>query len=283
MRNIVKKKNIFIIYRMVYKKRYSKKRYYKRFKKGTYQRKYYKRRYKKSYRKTLKRPEVHILKENVFFGENMNGALVNLTTITNQNGTTGYNQSDEVQYKIRDKNIEGKKIRLKYLYIKGYVNISTTAATDDDNICGKVYVFRRKQNLSNNDLGWNGLLDTPYNLNDTSNFSNQKVLHDILYVYDWKNDVKQQVKRKVKNIYRKYDDGNNVLPFKIRIPLYDCVLTCDNNYNTQYNKFNAQSFPSTNGIWLSFITTKTLSGNADNYAFTDNFMKCKYKLYYTDY
>lgn len=266
---------------MVYKKRFYKRRYYKRFKKGTYQRKYYKRRYKKSYRKALKRPEVHILKDNITYastGDNHNGTLINLTKISNVDAN-GYAQSDEVEYKIGDKKIEGRKIRLKYLYIKGYFQVSSNL---EDDINGKIYVFRRKQNLSNNELGWNGLLDTPYNLNDTTNFSNAQVIKNLLYVYDWKNDVKTQVKRKVKSLYRKYDDANNVIPFKIRIPLYDCVLTCDNNYSISTGKFSAQSVPSTNGIWLGFITTATLSGGPDD-QYPGTYLQMKYKLYYTDY
>ena len=79
--------------------------------------------------------------------------------------------------------------------------------------------------------------------------------------------------KKVKNLYRKYDNINNVIPFKMRIPLYDCVLTCDTTFNSTTG-YTAQNNPSTNGLYFTFLSDKFDSNTSINY---------KWKLYYTDY
>lgn len=156
---------------MVYKKKYSKKRYYKRFKKGSYQRKYYKRRYKKLYRKALKRPEIHIVEKDLGYNFNNGtygvGQIVKLTEITNSNATAA--DMDDVKFNINGKPIEGRKIRLKYLYIKGYIKVGAQTAADADDFNCKLMVFRWKRNTTNQVLYWGDLMNNAgFDLNDPS-------------------------------------------------------------------------------------------------------------------
>lgn len=256
--------------RKVYKKRSYKKRVYKG---RRYKRRYYKRKF---YRKsTIKRPEINILsvQTNNFTVSTANGQLYPLTQISGD----AVNDSDKTIFKIGgsgEKTIQGKKIRLKYLYIKGYMYSNDSS---DDNINAKIYVFRQKQNIGNQDLKWSDMLDMPFGLDTPTSWTTDNI-NDILYRYDWKNDIKGKLKHYVRNLYKSYDNTNNIIPFKIRIPLYDCVLTCDNYYDvneSSANKWKASINPSTNGLWFSFITNKGISEN--------HYLKMKYKLYYTDY
>lgn len=252
-----------------YKKRTYKKRTYKR----RYRKRYYKRRF---YRKsTIKKPEINILsvQTNNFTVSTANGQLFPMTAIS----ADAVNDSDKMIFKIGgagEKVIQGRKIRLKYLYIKGYMYSNDA---NDDNINAKIYVFRQKQNIGNQDLKWSDMLDMPFGLDTPTSWTTDNI-NDILYRYDWKNDNKGKLKHYVRNLYKSYDNTNNIIPFKIRIPLYDCVLTCDNYYDTNEsgaNKWKASNNPSTNAIWFSFITNKGISDS--------HYLKMKYKLYYTDY
>lgn len=234
-------------------------------------RRFYRRRFYK--RNPIKKPEIHILKENYEWGAttglNKNGDMVHITPISSVD-VAGYNQSDAVEYNFGDKKIEGRKIRLKYLYIKGYLDCSQT----QQDVNGKLYIFRKKANINNNSLSWTDLIDMPINLSDPTTWTNDDN-QKILYCYDWKNDIKGQLKKKIKLFYRAYDNVNNMIPFKIRIPLYDCVLSCDSSYDTTDSKWKANNYPSNNAIFLSFINLKPLTGSSRLFL--------KTKLYYTDY
>ena len=147
-------------------------------------------------------------------------------------------------FNIGGKPIEGKKIRLKYLYIKGYIMVSGSSATTtnnpngtmnindavDDNFNCKLMVFRWKRNTTNYTLNWTTLMNG-ITSNSPANWTTADILN-MMYRYDWKNDITINFYKKVKNLYRKYDNINNVIPFKMRIPLYDCVLTCDTTFNS---------------------------------------------------
>lgn len=261
--------------RKTYKKRTYKKRAYKT---RRYRKRFYKRRF---YNKSIKKPEIHIYKGEQNVININNGVLKHLTPINPviDLSSGGYTDSDAVEFKLDDKLIDGRKIRLKYLYIKGYFNLFDTS---DDNINAKFYVFRYKKNVNNSNLSWSSLMDLPIGVLDTPTSWTASNKKDILYTYDWKNDINNVIKRKVKNMYRKYDDNNNLVPFKIRIPLYDCVLTCDTKFDSTSGRWTAESVPSTNSLWCAFLTTATLySGTGD--AETSNYCRYKWKLYYTDY
>ena len=257
---------------MVQKKRTYKKRTYK---KRSYKPRRYKRVYRRRYykRSALKKPEIHIVEDavNEFPFNNSTfglGKFNNLSKITG----SGVSDLDEIQYKLMGKNIEGSKVRLKYLYIKGYIKVSGT--NEDDFNC-KLMVFRWKRNTLNNTLSWVDLLNnTTYgnpNLSDPSTWSETQRLQ-LLYMQDWKNDIKINFYKRVKNLYRKYDDANNIIPFKIRIPLYDCVLTCDNTKSSSTYTPNPDA--STNGLYFTFLSNQFNETNTISY---------KWKLYYTDY
>ena len=251
--------------RKVYKKRSYKKRSAKarRYRKRFYRRRFYK-------RSTIKKPEIHILTQNIIYGpnDNQNGSFYPLTAI---GGTPiSGDDPDLMQYQIFSKNIEGRKIRLKYLYIKGYLY------TDQNNINGKIYIFRRKKNASNSALSWVDLLNLPLNLATPSSWTTQNI-NDVLYCYDWKNDLKGQIKHNVKVIYKNYDNNNNYIPFKIRIPLYDCVLSCDSNFNISTSKWEVNTHPSTNGLYISYVSNGNMAQGATHE------LHLKTKLYYTDY
>lgn len=264
---------------MVQRKRTYKKRAYK---KRTYKRRYYKRRvYKRRYYKPIKKPEIHIVENDTLTGYAFNntgfglGKFVNLTTIKSDL----VDDIDSVKYEVHPVNstgsgklIEGKKIRLKYLYIKGFIKIASTGDADDFNC--KLMVFRWKRNTTNASLLWTNLINNTNNidLNDPSTWTEDQRL-DLMYKQDWKNDIKINFYRKIKNLYRKYDDANNVIPFKIRVPLYDCVLTCD-AFRDSNGKFAANNHPSTNGLYFTFLSNKYDETTIINY---------KTKLYYTDY
>lgn len=253
--------------RKVYKKRSYKKRVYKgrRYKKRFYRRRFYK-------KSTIKRPEIHISKDNItFLGEssnpNQNGTFINITTIGGNNASN----SDDIKYTLNGAEIQGRKIRLKYLYVKGYL---LTSGSYDDDINGKLYIIRRNKNVSNGGMTWSTLLDMPFGLNNPSSWTAENI-RDVLYCYDWKNDLNGQIKHYVKKVYAKYDNTNNIIPFKIRIPLYDCVMTCDSSFDTTNNVFVPSTNPSTNAIFLSYVST---SGTNPQIS-----LKLKWKLYYTDY
>lgn len=250
--------------RRVYKKRSYKKRVYKtrRYKKRYNRYRFYK-------RNAIKKPEIRIIRDNNRFVSNHGGDIRNLTMVGGS-PTTGQD-GDNIQYTINGTNIEGKKIRLKYLYIKGYFMTNT-----DTDINAKIYVFRRKTNTSNSSLSWGDLMDLPLNFSAPNAWTDDNI-RDILYKYDWKNDIKNKITHKVKNLYRRYDATNNIIPFKIRIPLYDCVLTCDcSNSSSALTTWTPNENPSTNGLYMSFITSQPLDATNVN-------LNYKTKLYYTDY
>lgn len=248
-------------------KRSYKKRTYKprRYKKRTYRRRFYK-------RSTIKKPEINIVsgsREEYPF----NNATLGVGTIQNFTAISGdpVNGVDDLQYKLFNKNIEGSKVRLKYLYIKGYIKVSGT--NEDDFNC-KLMVFRWKRNVLNRALTWDDLINNNYNipLSTPANWTEAQRLQ-MLYMQDWKNDIKINFYRRVKNLYRKYDDANNIIPFRIRIPLYDCVMTCDSEKNSN-NKFVPVANPSTNGLYFTFLSNQLNENCTISY---------KWKLYYTDY
>lgn len=251
--------------RKAYKKRTYKKRTYKA---KRYRRRYYKRRYYR--RKAIKKPEIHIVDDNLTWSYNnlSNGEFKNITTITGQVEGTG-GGPDTIKFSINGKGIEGRKIRLKYLYIKGYLY------TTENNVNGKIYVIRRQKNGGNAGMSWQTLLNMPVNVLP-SNWTDENI-NDVLYRYDWKNDLNGQIKHYVKSIYKSYDNNNNYIPFKIRIPLYDCVLTCDNEWVPQTQIWIANANPSTNAIYLSYVTNAPMGEGSTTS------LKLKYKLYYTDY
>lgn len=258
------------------------------YKKRTYKRKFYKRRFykKRRYfykRKPLKKPEIHITENEVVNKQltNLNGVFTNLTNIASDDA----DNYDNIQYKINDKKFDGKKIRLKYLYIKGYIKVENNddedfVDADDFNL--KLMIFRRKRNMSNNNMTWTDIINTgnvypdgpsvyhKIDLTDPSNWNDSDKLW-MMYEADYKNDIRINFYRKVKNLYRKYDDANNIIPFKIRVPLYDCVLTCDCKFENRL--FTAYNDPSTNGVYFTILTNNT----------ANKFINYKYKLYYTDY
>lgn len=235
-------------------------------------RRYYRRRYYK--RNVIKKPEIHICSDNIEFSHIglSNGTIKHITSITGTvgSGAQGPENNDLIQFRINNKNIEGRKIRLKYLYIKGYLY------SEDNNINGKLYIFRRKKNVSNGPLTWTGLMELPINLSSPGSWTTENI-NDILYKYDWKNDINNVIKKKVKMIYKSYDNNNNYIPFKIRIPLYDCVLSCDASWNSTDQSWEASAYPSTNALFISYITNASM-GEGSTHA-----LKLKYKLYYTDY
>lgn len=236
-------------------------------------RRYYRRRF---YRRTaIKKPEIHICSDNIEFSYTglSNGTINPITLISGTvggGGAEGPENNDLIQFRINNKPIEGRKIRLKYLYIKGYLY------SEDNNINGKLFIFRRKKNTQNGPLTWGGLMELPINLNNPSTWTTDNI-NDILYKYDWKNDINNQIKKKVKLIYKSYDNNNNYIPFKIRIPLYDCVLTCDASWSSTTPGWTVSSYPSTNDLYISYITNANM-GQGSTHA-----LKLKYKLYYTDY
>lgn len=270
-----------------------KKRTYKP-RKRTYKRRIYRRRYYKRRYKPIKKPEIHIVESNynnVSFNNTTNGMGIinNLTSISSNSDA----DIDNLVFSLNGKDIEGKKVRLKYLYIKGYIKVSghsadysssqtqtggTTGHIDDgvdDNFNCKLMIFRWKRNTVNSSLLWGNLVNNidGIDLTDPSTWTDDDRL-SLMYKQDWKNDIKVNFYKKVKNLYRKYDNINNVIPFKIRVPLYDCVLSCDSYKNATDGKFYAHSQPSTNGLYFTFLSNKYDVSTVMNW---------KYKLYYTDY
>lgn len=245
-------------------------------------RRYYRRRYYK--RSVIKKPEIRIL-ENQATNQAFNGGygvgrILNLTRVDASNPAAGVVDIDNVKYTIGNspitgtggKLIEGSKVRLKYLYIKGYIKVSGTS--EDDFNC-KLMVFRWKRNTKNDALTWDELINNTINgkpnLSDPSTWTEAQRL-ELMYTQDWKNDIKINFYRRIKNLYRRYDDANNIIPFRIRIPLYDCVFTCDSKWET--NNWVSYQNASTNGLYFTFLSNQYNDTNTITY---------KYKLYYTDY
>lgn len=252
---------------MVQRKRTYKKRAYK---KRTYKRRY-KRTYKRRYYKPIKKPEIHIVEDtiNEFPFNNGTYGVGTFNNLSKVGGST--DGLDEIQYTLDGKNIDGSKVRLKYLYIKGFIKVSGT--NEDDFNC-KLMVFRWKRNTANSNITWDNLINNTNaitNINDPSTWTETDRLR-LLYMQDWKNDIKINFYKKIKNLYRKYDDANNIIPFKIRIPLYDCVLTCDNTKSG--GLYTPIVNPSTNGLYFTFLSNQFNETNTISY---------KWKLYYTDY
>lgn len=252
--------------RKTYKKRTYKKRVYKnrRYKKRFYRRKFY---------KPIKRPEIHIVEDttDITFNDASTGVgnFINLTRIGEGQPEPQY---DDMWFSINNKRIDGRKIRLKYLYIKGYIKVSSSDGGDADDFNCKLMVFRWKRNTSNSTLTWGTLVNNPPS-GSPSTWSETDRLN-MMYKQDWKNDIKVNFSKRIKNLYRKYDDANNIIPFKIRIPLYECVLTCDTTFDTSIGRYSALVNPSTNGIYFTLLSNK----------YDDKvILSYKYKLYYTDY
>lgn len=251
----------------------SKRSYRKRPQKARRSRKrFYRRRFYR--RSAIKKPEIHILETNYNanpFNDSSYGvgAFQNLTSISQVQPVAQY---DTLVYKLSDKTIDGKKIRLKYLYIKGYIKVGASTSADADDFNCKLMVFRRKRNMSNMSLDWETLINNSPSGAPSAWTEDQRL--DMMYKQDWKNDIKINFYKRVKNLYRKYDDANNIIPFKIRVPLYDCVLSCDCYKSSTDNKHYAHAHPSTNGLYFTFLSNKYDDNTTINY---------KVKLYYTDY
>ena len=125
------------------------------------------------------------------------GIFQNLTTITSNDDP----DIDKLIFNIGGKPIEGKKIRLKYLYIKGYIMVSGSSATTtnnpngtmnindavDDNFNCKLMVFRWKRNTTNYTLNWTTLMNG-ITSNSPANWTTADILN-MMYRYDWKNDI----------------------------------------------------------------------------------------------
>lgn len=238
------------------------------YKRRTYKKRYYKRRFYRRY-KPIKKPEIRICESMFIFNQqSQNGQLRHLTEISDDGVSKP--QANQVKYKLNGQDLEGRKIRLKYLYIKGYLQVDNTNNMDDFN--AKFYVFRKKKNLDNTALTWTDLLDMPEALVSPGSWDDTQRL-DVLYTYNWKNDINGIIKKKVKNLYRRYDNANNIVPFKLRIPLYDCVMSCDTSISN--STYSARIRPSTNDIYYAMISNKALSNTT--------FLRVKFKLYYTDY
>lgn len=252
-----------------YKKRTGKKKKY-------YKRKYYKRKYYK--KASVKKPEIRRVTGEIKYGNQeglyKNGDMFNVTSI-------GFDpipgviieNNNNVNYKLWTSNILGRKIRLKYLYLKGYLLHNYA---NNENINAKLFVFDKKRNMDNTGLVWSDVKNTQ-GLTDNSATWTSLQTADVLYKYDWSNGLKNFVTHKSKSFYSKYDNINNTIPFKLRVPLYDRVMTCSPWIDPAHpnNGWIAKEIPETNAIFLSFLSTDNNMVNTS--------IVIKWKLYYTDY
>lgn len=264
------------------------KKTYKKSKKRYYNKRYYKRRYSKKYRfrkfKKAVTPEIQQFRGTLDYTSGLDGSVSNsrgsiytLLNIATQSSST---QPEDVKFSINGKPITGSKIKLKWLYIKGYYRaespISLGAAAD---VNLHIKIFRVFKNLTNTPLSWRDVVQDNI---DYNNIDSDAVQRQLLYLSDMKNDLKGKLWIKTKKIYRKYTPINSYIPFKIRIPLYDAVVQCDSYLNG--SSFIANSVPSTNGLYLSVLSpTQFPDGpltESPNRAYKQLFMK--YKIYYTD-
>lgn len=263
-----------------YKKSY-KKRYYKRRYKKRYSKKYRFRKFRKSVS-----PEIRQIKGELNYVRNQDGTLTNnrgmiyrLIDIDTQTSAT---EAENVVYRVNGKAISGNKIKLKWLYIKGYYRCENTERegySPSAEVNVQLKIFRLFKNISNSQLTWGDIIQN--NL-DFTQLTTDAVQRELLYLADMKNDLKGKLWIKTKKIYRKYSPVNSFIPFKIRIPLYDAVVQCD-SYKSG-NSYIANHDPSTNGLYITMLSPQQVpdgpyTGDA---ARPYRHLYMKYKIYYTD-
>ena len=234
------------------------KKTYKKSKKRYYKKRYYKRRYSKKYRFRKFRksvtPEIQQIKGTLDYTSaldgtvtNHRGYMYNLLTIGTQNSAS---EPENVRFLVNNKPITGSKIKMKWLYIKGYFRCESSSAgsygANEVNL--QIKIFRLFKNLTNAPLTWKDVVQDNIDYSNSS-LDTDAVQRQLLYLSDMKNDLKGKLWIKTKKLYRKYTPINSYIPFKIRIPLYDAVLQCD-SYRSG-TQFISNSDPSTNGLYIS--------------------------------
>lgn len=265
------------------------KKTYKNSKKRYYKKRYYKRRYSKKYRFRKFRksvtPEIQQFKGTLDYTSGLDGSVSNsrgsIYTLLNIGTQSSASQPEDVKFTVNGKPITGSKIKLKWLYIKGFYRCeqssSTGSSTAEVNL--QIKIFRLFKNLTNTSLTWRDIVQDNINY---SNVDNDDVQRQLLYLSDMKNDLKGKLWIKTKKLYRKYSPINSFIPFKIRIPLYDAVVQCDTSLSG--SSFIASNVPSTNGLYISVLSpTQFPDGplaESPNRAYKQLYMK--YKIYYTD-
>lgn len=257
-------------------------------------RKYYKRKYgkgykKRYYKKIIKSPEIHKSEQEIRF---INGAfdhydngthqyigcgyLTPLTTIT-------YNNFNQVF--LNGVKIQGKKVFLKYIYVKGYYfNVHQNRVGDENNFLGRLGVYIQRQNLNNQPLITSALYDSrannpaEYVPADNADWTIEDI-RNVLYKVDYKPDTYRSVKKYHKNIYRTYDNCNNTIPFKKRIIVNKVIEIDENNLPVP------ASIPSRNACWMNLIFPYNNfdPGNPDDQTKSRVEAYCKVSLYWTDY
>lgn len=261
-------------------KKQARKRYYKK--------RYYKKRYSKKYRfrnfrKSLS-PEIQQIKGTFDYIQNADGTVSKqrgaiyrlLSPNTNSTGS----DPENVVFNMNNKKITGNKIKLKWLYIKGYLRMEDTAqdsANSEVNV--QIKIFRLFNNLTNSSLNWDAIVQDNINY---SQIDSDAVQRQILYLSDMKNDLKGKLWIKTKRLYRKYTPINSFIPFKIRIPLYDAVVQCD-CYKSG-NSWVSNDEVSTNGLYLAVLSPNEfpMSPTSAQPSRPYRQLYMKYKIYYTD-
>lgn len=276
---------------MAYK--YKKRRYRKRYRKG---RKYYKRKYGKGYKKRyynkiIKSPEIHKSETEIRF---INGAFDHFDDGVHNYIGCGYltpltrvSYNEHNQTLINGIKIQGRKIFLKYIYIKGYYyNAHPNVYGNENNFLGRLGVYIQRQNINNQPLDTSALYDNnplhkaDYVPPDNADWTLED-LRNILYKVDYKPDTYRSVKKYHKNIFFRYDNANNTVPFKKRI-IVNKVVEIDDDLNEEETP---STIPSRNACWMNLIFP---FNNFDKTAPTDPNRSrveayTKVSLYWTDY
>lgn len=265
---------------MAYKKSYYKRRYKKR----SYKKKRYNRRWKRHYYKKYirKAPEIHRSKIDYYFNNTTgditadgitylkNGSMVSLTNFT---------KNEFNQLLLNGVPVDGRKVNLKYIYIKGYKDIgdanNDNETDQENNFYGRMAVYCQRLNTSNGSLSYTQLYNgNLFNLDNTT--WTEKNIRDILYKADYRDDTFRSIRKYHKKFYNKYDDANNTLPIKKRIVL-NKVIECDDEATS--NSTDPQRIPTRNALWLSDITKPGVS----NSNWTHIYTHLTVSLYWTDY
>lgn len=256
----------------------------KRTYKKSSKRRYYKRRYNK-YKKYKKRynkykyhmirgtPELYKTDQTVIYhsgaydylGRNSNGQIMNLCKFT-KNGDQIY---------MNGQKINGTKIRMKYIYIKGYIKIGTHDVNNPDRGMDlRLSVYRKYKNVTNDGLNYSDLYDdslVPNNPGewgyDTNGFSTE---HNILYNYEYKGDVKGNIKIYETKKHITYKNYNDYIPFKLRVSC-NCVL--------QVDEVNTNQYSSKNAFFMAFMQTHAGEFEASG----PNLARIRIRTYFTDY
>lgn len=260
-----------------YRKRYYKKRYYKK----RYGKKYRFRKFRKSIS-----PEIQQMKGTLEYIQNSDGTLSRtrgaIYRLINPSTQSTATEPENVIYNVNNRVISGNKIKLKWLYIKGYLRMEDAAMAgsgQSQEVNVQIKIFRLFKNLTNSSLNWSEIVQDNINY---SQIDTDAVQRQLLYLSDMKNDLKGKLWIKTKKLYRKYTPINSFIPFKIRIPLYDAVVQCD-CYKSG-NNWVSQDEVSTNGLYISVLSPNEFPmapyGSATTRPFKQLYMK--YKIYYTD-